>query len=82
MALDQEKRKKYLAKLANNNTGKALFQEFDVEIANLKERLLEAEGIEDIKGTKEAIQAIENIKSKIQAANRTNEVNTLQGDYE
>lgn len=82
MTMNQEQRKKHLAKLAKGNIGKALFQEFDVEIANLKEQLLEAETIEEVQSTKKAVQVILNLKSKINSANRSNEVNTLQSDYE
>lgn len=81
MSLDQEKRKKYLAKLNRNNIGKALFEEFDIEIENLKEALLEAESIEEVKGNKQAIQVIRNIKNKIEHAGRSQQVQDTQNEY-
>lgn len=79
--LTQEQRKKYLAKLDNSNIGRALSEEFDIEIANLKEQLLDAEEMDEVKGTKKAVQAVQNIKSKIEAANRTNQARENQDEY-
>ena len=79
--MKNEERKKQLAKLAKGNIGKALREEFDIEIANLKEDLLNADSIEDIYGVKAAITSLRKIQSRIDNAGRVSDASAVQDEY-
>jgi len=69
--MDREKRKEYLAELASSNVGKALNEEFEVELTNLKEQLLEVESMDEVHGYRKAVEIIRNLQKKIGSANRS-----------